>query len=361
MKLSTVILSLMSVTSVAAINLDVKKEATSLLRRNLKQDRKNPDGGKKGDCSVNADSPAVFEYAGDSECTICDQDNKNKPSALTLIYNPAGVNSAYQDECKATCRADTYPSTATITALDKKDNVLGTFSDISAGQSFRFASDEDALDAITNFQISGWTGGVGDDLNECFIHTSCSQPLVVGDQLGPFEVAAGTGCDEPPPCLEVELDEYTCSENMTIKVSFDWSATTNETNPRNDVTGYDDWIGIYPCDIPEYKHPESWLYACGEFGQMGSECTEAPQSGDVTFQSPMPAYNDAGNHAYPVTPFLLDDEVTVNTCFQAVLLRYDGPSVPPYVKICESQQFNITKGFCETRETSSSYPHNKTD
>ena len=356
MKLSTVILSLMSVTSVAAINLDVKKEATSLLRRNLKQDRKNPDGGKKGDCSVNADSPAVFEYAGDSECTICDQDNKNKPSALTLIYNPEGVNSAYQDECKATCRADTYPSTATITALDKNDNVLKIFPDVSAGQSFTVnASDEDTLDAITNFQISGWTNGDGDDGNECFIHTSCSQPLVVNDQLGPFIVAAGTGCDAP--CLRVELDEYTCSDDMTINVSFDWSATELETNYGGTATGYDDWIGIYPCDIPEYKHAESWLYACGEFGQTGRECTEAPQSGDVTFQNPMPVYNDFGNHAYPIAPFLLDDDVTVNTCFQAVLLRYAGPSTPPYVKVCESQQFNILEGSCGIRESSSSYPH----
>jgi hypothetical protein len=353
MKLSTIILSLMSATSVAAINRGAKKEAASPLRRKLGMN--NMGGG--GGCSVNAESPAVFETADASMCTICDEENKNKPSALTLIYNPVGVNSDYQDECKATCREDTYPDSATISALDKNDNVLGEFSNLSIGQSFTVnASDEDTLDAITNFQISGWTNG--DDGNECFIHTSCSQPLVVGDQLGPFIVAAGTGCDAP--CLEVELDEYTCSDNMTIKVSFDWSATVNETNYGGTATGYDDWIGIYPCDIEFYKHPESWLWACGEFGQTSLECSEALQSGDLTFQNPMPVYNEPGNHEYPVTPFYLDDDVTVNTCFQAVLLRYAGPSTPPYVKVCESQQFDILEGSCAIRERSDSYPHNFT-
>ena len=124
--------------------------------------------------------------------------------------------------------------------------------------------------------------------------------------------------------------------------------------------GYDDWIGIYPCDIEFYKHPETWLWACGEFGKTSRECTEALESGDLTFKNPMPEYTESGNHIYPVTPFMLDDNVTVNTCFQAALLRHPGLNPLPYVKVCESQQFDILEGSCGIRHMSGSYPHKRT-
>jgi len=93
MKLSTVILLLMSATSVAAINRGAKKKETvSPLRRRLPDMGGMGGGGGGGGggcgCAVSDGSPAVEETADDSRCTICDQDNKITPNSLTLIYNP---------------------------------------------------------------------------------------------------------------------------------------------------------------------------------------------------------------------------------------------------------------------------------
>jgi len=45
--------------------------------------------------------PIPVEIPG--ECIICDENNKQRPDELTLIYNSAGKNSAYQDEDRVTC------------------------------------------------------------------------------------------------------------------------------------------------------------------------------------------------------------------------------------------------------------------
>jgi len=71
---------------------------------------------------------------------------------------------------------------------------------------------------------------------------------------------------------------------------------------------------------------------------------EAKQSGTVVFDS-LPFYNNFGPHCWPVRPFLTKDDwtqdVTIHRCFKAVLLREDGPSVPPYADLCETQEFTI--------------------
>ena len=72
--------------------------------------------------------------------------------------------------------------------MDKSGNTLGEFSDLSAGQAFAVDAASDSLDAITTFEISGW--GNGADAKDCFVHTFCSQPLVRGDQIGPFVVTS---------------------------------------------------------------------------------------------------------------------------------------------------------------------------
>merc|ERR1712232_1180975 len=65
-----------------------------------------------------------------------------------------------------------------------------------------------------------------EDGRSCYIHTSCSVPLVQGDRIGPFEVLGGNECIPPPegpyPCIEatvIELDDG----RTAINVTFDYS------------------------------------------------------------------------------------------------------------------------------------------
>ena len=301
--------------------------------------------------------------ATDGECEICESmSHGEKPTSITFEYNAVGQDSLFQPEDKASCRAGTYPSPANIKVYDKSGDVIATFDDIETGQMITLdaPAGADKFDAFSFFEFSGWGGGTTDEENAdvCFIHTSCSVPLMLNDQIGPLIVREGGMCKpETGKCVEVEQAEYECGPDMEIKIAFDWSKTPNGEEPNMSMFGWDDWFGIYPCDIPEFKHAESWLWACGEFGTTSRECSQAKLSGGLTFQNPMPEYNDPGNHDYPVAPFLLDDNVTVNTCFQVALLRLAGPSTPPYVKICESQKFDILPGSCEIRGSSHAYPH----
>jgi hypothetical protein len=303
------------------------------------------------------------------DCIICDQENKQRPDELSFIYNSTGANSAYQDENKATCRADTYPSNpTTITALDKSGNVLGVFLDISDGDSFTvFAADGDTLDAETTFAISGWDNGDGGD--DCFIHTSCSQPLVQDDQIGPFIVTAGNDCftraptlpprpppppptsaPSLPPCMEADKATYECGES--ISVTFNFGGIVPVEEPL-----IDDWVGIYPCDVVVYTHAQIWQWTCGPPEQTPRNgCVNAQSEGVILFDS-LPAYDQSGPHKWPVAPFVNEADV-VNRCFKAVLMTDQGPSTPPYTPYCESTFFDIIENGdegCAIRDSSISF------
>jgi len=66
---------------------------------------------------------------------------------------------------------------------------------------------------------------------------------------------------------------------------------------------------------------------------------DALQTGSIVFDS-LPAYNTYGPHLWPISPYLLSDG-SINNCFKVVYLREDGPSVPPYVPMCESPGFTM--------------------
>eukprot|EP00545_Synedropsis_sp_CCMP1620_P005009 CAMPEP_0119007790 /NCGR_PEP_ID=MMETSP1176-20130426/3251_1 /TAXON_ID=265551 /ORGANISM="Synedropsis recta cf, Strain CCMP1620" /LENGTH=471 /DNA_ID=CAMNT_0006960007 /DNA_START=90 /DNA_END=1505 /DNA_ORIENTATION=+ len=285
------------------------------------------------------------------DCLICDNNEgtKIKPPSLTFEYIGAGVNSVYQPEDKATCREGLYPENTLIKAYTKKD--VEIYSGVhSTGDVFTITPG----DSNTEFSAeTTFTFGGSDD---CFIHTSCSVPLVQNDQIGPFKVMAGNDCEPiTGACIAANKDVYECGEDIAI--TFDYSET-------DAAKMGDDWVGIYPCSVTEYKHAESWLWACAEVG-VGSNgretvtvCTdaEAPDSALLNFTSPMPFYNDFGPHVFPVAPFYTDGPGSeVNTCFKAVLLREDGPSVPPYIEVCTSAPFTINAGTsqaCQIRDES---------
>jgi len=126
----------------------------------------------------------------------------------------------------------------------------------------------------------------------------------------------------PPPCLK--LDATTYNSGDPIAIHFDFEDAYN-----------DDWIGIYTCDTNIYYHAFIWQWSCGN-----ARCTNPVTNGKIIFDS-LPYYNNFGPHEWPIIPTINKSTGDINQCFQAVYLRNDGPSVPPYTVLCESNEFTI--------------------
>eukprot|EP00545_Synedropsis_sp_CCMP1620_P006963 CAMPEP_0119015952 /NCGR_PEP_ID=MMETSP1176-20130426/11738_1 /TAXON_ID=265551 /ORGANISM="Synedropsis recta cf, Strain CCMP1620" /LENGTH=695 /DNA_ID=CAMNT_0006969277 /DNA_START=33 /DNA_END=2120 /DNA_ORIENTATION=+ len=294
------------------------------------------------------DAPGDCAVAG---CLICDPDTKEfpdgssrKPEELTFIYRSNGMDSLYQPDGKATCRAaNVYPSSTVLTVEGQ------TFS-VSDGDQFTVVASSDGFPAELDFSFDG-----GD--SSCFIHASCSVPIIVGDQIGAFEVVGDSKsclvCDDV--CIKVDKNEYNCGEPITI--DFDITTETDGLGQTGPLPS--DWIGIYPCNVPysdaTFRFGIVNKYVCDQF-------TEGDQNrcslDDITYPSGtvvidrLPAYGEVGPYIWPVTGF--NEAGVVNNRFKAVIMRDDGPSVPPYIPICQSDCFTIipdaTTQECEVRD-----------
>ena len=151
-----------------------------------KKVRKLQFGGKKGGYGVYGSSFTPMQYA-DGLCEICSQENKVRPPELLVQYKPGvGKISAFQDEQRATCRNQVFPEETTVFAYNQK------YEPVKKDSIFRIGDIGFKMDAETDFEFSGMPGF------SCFIHTSCSQPLVAGDQIGPFLILAGNMCSYSP-------------------------------------------------------------------------------------------------------------------------------------------------------------------
>ena len=141
----------------------------------------------------NITSTTTF-VSGDEDCAICTPENKQRPLRLVVQYVAGlGSISRYQDEDKATCRDQDFPLNGTLAAYGFEY----TFED---GFRFELLAPGDKFDAETDFFFSNG--------EECYIHTSCSQPLVAGDQIGPFLILEGNDCVyEPSYCGDGNVDE----------------------------------------------------------------------------------------------------------------------------------------------------------
>ena len=175
------------------------------------------DGGRRTNSKSRAKISGSGDFAspGDGRCVICSSGFKdNKPTAVTLEYNPAGMNSQFQSASKATCVGGTYPATATLYVEDKEGTTQSF--EVEKGTEFEV---QGPFDSSTYFSFFSTTHedqlGNPDHLGDCTIHTSCSAPLVQGDQIGPFVVLAGGICDgggdmgpeEPPMSIFEVIDQ----------------------------------------------------------------------------------------------------------------------------------------------------------
>ena len=141
-------------------------------------------------------------------CEICSKNNKDsKPETLTIEYVPDGKDSFYQPLDKANCNAEIYPETTTVTVGD-------SVFDLEAGTEFTLQGD---FDAFTHFDFSDGTS--------CFIHTSCSVPLVAGDQLGPFLIKdTGNECAQDGSegqCVVCDSENKSRPPSLTLEFQAD--------------------------------------------------------------------------------------------------------------------------------------------
>lgn len=266
------------------------------------------------------------------ECEICSKENKIRPISLTLEYiGGQGAISNYQTADKASCRDQIFPSETTVTAYD-------TQYDVTTGTVFTiFGEDGDEMDAETDFFFSSG------DVNSCSIHTSCSQPLVAGDRLGPFVVLEGNDCTY---CVCEVRPSY---DNGIVTLDFDFCGA--EPEPF-------DWIGIYPCDANTLVADEDWADSVFYSGDVfdigyieGEEYVNEPaiwfaytcgSPGDKCQQNREIEWPTENTVA--IDPFTNPDEIkwalkSTTTlapgCYKAHMNRETIISGPPYPTICK--------------------------
>mmetsp|Transcript_29889 Transcript_29889/g.44179 ORF Transcript_29889/g.44179 Transcript_29889/m.44179 type:complete len:535 (-) Transcript_29889:144-1748(-) len=316
------------------------------------------------------ESPPENEGGECPECEVCDT---GRPEKLTLKYHSVGVNSEYQPESKASCRAGMYPTSTLLT-------VEGSTYDLSDGDVFTIKPQFGGFSAYTEFYFN-------DPSLDCAIHTSCSVPLMLGDQIGPFEVIGDEDCknDGPPDCVcepelpecggkcievtKVNTDPITCAVTLDVKIDYDdlsqveWRQSQNtcvEEDPNFDSatnTCYEhetalpsDWIGFYPCEVKDRlpiaynKEPDFWAYTCYDRDCSRDPLNQIVTNAEYIFDDmTLPNFTTEGVYT------------TINAiassgggCYVVVLNRYDGFSAPPYYNICEGNEIMIpdTKGGC---------------
>ena len=296
---------------------------------------------------------SIREYAN-GECEICSKENKIRPTSLTLEYiGGQGAISKYQDEDKASCRAQQFPAGATtITAYD-------TDYAVSPGTVFTVNGDGGRMDAETDFYFTN-------DF-DCYIHTSCSVPLVAGDRIGPFLILEGNNCiftppsppptpapspapspqpsAAPTPCICQATGSY---ENGMVNIDFNLCGAETEAF---------DWIGIYPCDSETLMADDDWdanvpYESVFQVGYVQGEVyvNQDPVWFSYTCGSPGDNCQQQVGMVWPNSGFLeLDPAQASNApwafrgggtslapgCYKALINHETVISGPPYPTVCQ--------------------------
>mmetsp|Transcript_22558 Transcript_22558/g.24902 ORF Transcript_22558/g.24902 Transcript_22558/m.24902 type:complete len:480 (-) Transcript_22558:238-1677(-) len=145
---------------------------------------------------------------GPDECLICDSVYKDsKPETLLMKFTgDFGVMSKFMDEDDSTC--NTIRAEDVLAMGNDDENVYsvtveeyGIFGNLQVGDVFQF----ERVGAWTKFSFP--TNEENDEYISCELHTSCSAPLVAGDNHGPFQLLDNGSCLEIPDCEICDYDE----------------------------------------------------------------------------------------------------------------------------------------------------------
>lgn len=275
------------------------------------------------------------------ECEVCDT---GRPEELTLKYHSVGVNSDYQPEGKASCRAGLYPSEALIT-------VEGATYNVADGDVFTIRPQYGSFSAETDFDFTDTWG------MNCFIHTSCSVPIVPGDQIGPFEVVGDEDCSETPKDRCIHAEVGTDDEgNTIITVNFDYSNLEENRNWAENCDSRDvncpgfgldplpsDWIGFYPCEEKDTTpmafqvEPDFWAYTCYDRSCFRDDPSTATSNGTAVFSdNTIPPFASQG-----VYKTIAEVEKEGGGCYIVLLNKIDGYSPAPYYNLCIGNEIMI--------------------
>ncbi|WP_432695481.1 prealbumin-like fold domain-containing protein [Marinobacterium sp. YM272] len=158
-------------------------------------------------------------YGDDATCTIVNKDilvefcpdgsNTGRPLALTLEYTGENndINSQEEGNVVIGPLNGAYPDPADIVILTKQGTQVPEDSpadNVAIGDTFSYNHWKDnggaGIPPVTIFEIytSDYTEGGGTFIQSIEFHTSCSQPLNVGDEYGPLKVVGGTLNDGTP-------------------------------------------------------------------------------------------------------------------------------------------------------------------
>jgi len=261
---------------------------------------------------------------------------------LMLKYHSDGQNSEYQPAYKASCREGTYPTSTTLT-------VEGQRFEVSDGDEFTIEPEYGHFSAETYFRFSN-----SDD--DCYIHTSCSVPLELGDQIGPFEIMGDEDCfTNMTKCLDARVGTDNDGDTV-ITVEFDYAQldedrwwAVNACDPRDqDCPGFpldplpSDWIGFYPCNAsmttPAFKvEPAFWAYTCYDRSCRRDDVETATKSGILNFSDKtLPDFATQG-----VYSTIAEIQEKGGGCYVVLLNKMDGFSPPPYYNLCLGNEIMI--------------------
>lgn len=277
------------------------------------------------------------------ECPPCQVCDTGRPDSLRLKYHSEGLDSMYQPEDKASCRAGAYPTTATLA-------VEGETFTLDNGDIFTIMPEYGSFSAETDFEF------IGASELDCFIHTSCSVPLVPGDRIGPFEVIGDEDCPRPT-CINASVGTNDEGETtITVELSYSnlsldrkWADNCHKDDTAESCPGFDltpkptDWIGFYPCEeantqpYPFQVEPDFWIYTCKEENCARLPDATAFSEGTVVVEDKtMPWYGRQGIHTE-----ISEIEANGGGCYVVVLNKYEGYSAPPYYNLCVGNEIMI--------------------
>ena len=140
--------------------------------------------------TVTDDDPSHYlgEYSGTDVCETYD-----KPQILTMLYTGDNVNDNAQDPSKVVITGNPMFADPVLIIASEKENGGGKVyfnGQVNLGETFvidaKLAGDSE-LRAETYVTIYDLNGNV---LQSIKFHTSCSQPLALGDQFGAIELVA---------------------------------------------------------------------------------------------------------------------------------------------------------------------------
>ena len=255
-------------------------------------------------------------------------DCKGKVVSMVLEYTGLGcaASNNTQDAKKVSCEGDaagTEPVDILVTDKKKDDQVYADVTGISVGDSvLAAAANAGKTEFAGDTRVRIFDSATGALLEELTFHTSCSQPLNVGDQFGSMtltELTTTEGGDPAPP----EPPDIT-SECVVIApgevVEYTYVVTNTGDTPVTNISVIDDVIGeVNGSPIAVLAPLDS--VALVDNGFVAEETTNT-----VTVEG----YADIAVCRATASAIVTVEEPPAEPCttkVQAMLLTYIGPAI----------------------------------